>query len=185
MTATKALITNANGLARLVAPLPDGEGVTEEDLDDPDDPDEPVLVASSVVDASTEAVAVLVVWLLLAVSVARLNVWLREIGIPVPPELIAVPIAVPIGLPAVPMRIAVVAFLGTTVVVTRVLFREAIAERAEEIAEAAAVLDDETDCDDAAALDVEAVALVAEEEAKIDVIEAAAPDPPEKVNFPE
>lgn len=96
--ATKAVMTNASGLARFAAllgralPDPDGDSVPDADVE----AGPPVVVVPVLVEVDFR--------------VAWLKVVFREIGIPVPPELAAVPIPVP-------MSMEVVALTGTVVVV--------------------------------------------------------------------
>jgi hypothetical protein len=106
MIATNALITKANGLATLVAPLAPGATVAD------------VSEASEVTlgDVATDRVVV---------RVARLSVLLREMGAPVPvPRM------------PVPMATVVVALSGKTTVVvaapTLLVVRSAKEERSEE-----------------------------------------------------
>lgn len=117
--ATKALITNANGLARFAALLA-GAGLGELPAEPP--------VADASAEDGTEVVAVRV-----AVNEALLRVVLREMGMPVPPEVTAVPTAL------VPTSIAVVTLAGTMVVWMYVVLTGAIAESTDErVAEIAA-----------------------------------------------
>jgi hypothetical protein len=155
MIATNALITKANGLAKLVAPLsPAGTEVAE------------------VSEAPEVSLAVVVTDRVL-VRVARLRVLLREMGAPVPvPRM------------PVPRETVVVALRGTTTVVvaaaTSLLVRAAKEERSEETndeTEAAEV----ADAWEADVLEAETTeAAVCDE-----LTAGAVPDPPERENWPE
>lgn len=83
--ATKALITKANGLAMLVAPLSLGEAEAELSGAPDVEPAVPVVLADVCV-AGTDVVTVLVLD-----KVGTLNVLLREIGLPVPVPTAPVP----------------------------------------------------------------------------------------------
>lgn len=105
--ATKAVMTNANGLARFAALL--GALVPDPEADEL----VPVPAPAPVPDASVDAGPVDVVVAVLVdedLRVGWTRVVLREIGIPVPPELAAVPIPVPICIKDVEL-------IGATVVV--------------------------------------------------------------------
>lgn len=165
--ATKALMTNAKGLARLAALLPLAAGLVELFAPSP--------VGEAVTDTGTEEVTVLVV---VPDNEARLNVVLRETGTPVPVPMMPVP-----------MTIAVVTLPGTTVVATRLLLLDdAMAESNEDTK-------DETDADAAEvteAADAEVLEAEDAEVAETAVLDDAftltdetMPDPPESVNCPE
>ncbi len=156
MIATNALITKANGLAKLVAPLsPAGTEVAE------------------VSEAPEVSLAVVVTDRVL-VRVARLRVLLREMGAPVPvPRM------------PVPRETVVVALRGTTTVVvvaaaTSLLVRAAKEERSEETndeTEAAEV----ADAWEADVLEAETTEAAVGDE----LTAGAVPDPPERENWPE
>lgn len=145
-------MTNASGLARFAALLPEAPVV--------EDPAGDVPVAVPVLVTSVEAGREDVVVAVLVdddFRVGWLRVAFREIWIPVPPELAAVPKPVPI-------RIAVV-LAGAMVLVILGFLADEIDETIEERAEV-------TDAAD-------------EEDFEAEVLDPEEPEPPEKVNWPE